>query len=597
MQNFTEAQRQTHGCFVYQITAEANGADAIAVRSALNVGDEHRTDLCFYKDDLVSVDLIRPSRRSGSNNGPFLRLTDNSGWLFEKKYGGNMARRLPVEKGLWAFYVDKDISLQAHPKSRIIQCADSDTRYLQMQLLHCDRRVVCPSTKIASYRVQGTVGWVCERNESGEILLIPESKVKFGLFAYEVAAGSDISLYNQPSVGLDTQLPVSFGVGDIVACDVVRQSPYGPENGPFLRLHDGWGWVFEQISTMPNCQMRELPIEKGLWTLTVVNSPAGIAMRRHPMDRTDIRTSVVFPPGDTVICDRRIKSSGQTSFYRVKGRDGWVFDLRDENRMMRLISSRSVASEQATAMNGQWSIEYVRGMASAFELKEISLNETSRVISFTSSDESDRINVYYTTRTVGTAINHPSQGQTQMFRRDCSDEELREIMQNPRVHTGKGYKKRSRMSASQGLGRYSYDVDEDQYIDEEDEYRNKLLEYEKEEEKLGHKKLRALKVLKSIDDKRAKDAAEMQSKMDTRAEEFRQIKLQQIEAERQRQRRLAEAERISRSTCSVCHQVFVNEHAKNQHYQAVHCFRCDHCYRDFNSSHALNQHKSATGHW
>jgi len=103
--------------------------------------------------------------------------------------------------------------------------------------------------------------------------------------------------------------------------------------------------------------------------------------------------------------------------------------------------------------------------------------------------------------------------------------------------------------------------------------------------------------LKGIDDKRAKDAAEMQSKMDTRAEEFRQIKLQQIEAERQRQHRLADAERISRSTCSVCHQVFVNEHAKNQHYQAVHCFRCNHCYRDFNSSHALNQHKSATGHW
>ena len=63
-----------------------------------------------------------------------------------------------------------------------------------------------------------------------------------------------------------------------------------------------------------------------------------------------------------------------------------------------------------------WSIEFVRGMAAAFELKEIMINECSRVISF-QTDANERINVYYTTRTVGTALNHPSQGATQLFRR------------------------------------------------------------------------------------------------------------------------------------------------------------------------------------
>ena len=187
MQNITDKQWQTHGCFVYQITADAG----VAVRTALNVGDEqhNKTNLSFEKDDLVSVDLIRPSRVAGSTNGPFLRLSDNSGWLFEKKYGAVMAKRLPVDKGLWTFYVDIATNLLAHPHTYIPKFADSSTTYMPMQLLHFDRRVVSPSTKIASYRVQGTDGWVAERVDSEKIILVPDHKVKVGLFAYEVSEG------------------------------------------------------------------------------------------------------------------------------------------------------------------------------------------------------------------------------------------------------------------------------------------------------------------------------------------------------------------------------------------------------------------------
>lgn len=170
--------------------------------------------------------------------------------------------------------------------------------------------------------------------------------------------------------------------------------------------------------------MRELPIEKGLWTFKVMNGTAGITMQRYPIDRVGVITSTKFKPGDIVQGDRRIKSSGPTSFYRVSDKDGWVFDLRGEYVMMQLISSRSMVSDQAPQPNGHgWSIEFICGMALAFELKEILFNEMSRVISFT-SDANKRINVYYTTRTVGTAINRPSQGQTQIFRRNCTDEEL-----------------------------------------------------------------------------------------------------------------------------------------------------------------------------
>lgn len=52
------------------------------------------------------------------------------------------------------------------------------------------------------------------------------------------------------------------------------------------------------------------------------------------------------------------------------------------------------------------------------------------------------INVYYSTGTVGTCLNHPRQGKTQMFRRGVHLDLLEMIFENPRQHTGKGYQYR-----------------------------------------------------------------------------------------------------------------------------------------------------------
>ncbi|KAJ3076225.1 hypothetical protein HDU98_004838 [Podochytrium sp. JEL0797] len=67
----------------------------------------------------------------------------------------------------------------------------------------------------------------------------------------------------------------------------------------------------------------------------------------------------------------------------------------------------------------------------------------SRVISF--ANEDSRVNVYYTTGTVGTCMDHPIRGKTQLFRRDCSLADLAAIFADVRVHTGKGYYRRSQM--------------------------------------------------------------------------------------------------------------------------------------------------------
>jgi len=53
-----------------------------------------------------------------------------------------------------------------------------------------------------------------------------------------------------------------------------------------------------------------------------------------------------------------------------------------------------------------------------------------------------RINIYTTKMTVGTCINHPRKGKTQLFRKKVSIELMDKIFENPRVHTHKGYQQK-----------------------------------------------------------------------------------------------------------------------------------------------------------
>lgn len=55
-----------------------------------------------------------------------------------------------------------------------------------------------------------------------------------------------------------------------------------------------------------------------------------------------------------------------------------------------------------------------------------------------------RINVWHNKKnhlyTVGTHLVHPKKGANQLFRRNCTEKEVMEILKNPRIHTGKGYR-------------------------------------------------------------------------------------------------------------------------------------------------------------
>jgi len=50
-----------------------------------------------------------------------------------------------------------------------------------------------------------------------------------------------------------------------------------------------------------------------------------------------------------------------------------------------------------------------------------------------------RLNFWLTTGTVGSYLDHPSQGKTQLFRRQINMSQASDLFQNPRQHTGAGY--------------------------------------------------------------------------------------------------------------------------------------------------------------
>jgi len=108
----------------------------------------------------------------------------------------------------------------------------------------------------------------------------------------------------------------------------------------------------------------------------------------------------------------------------------------------------------------RFSVEKVRDIAERASYKEIQFNEKSRLISF--RRDTTRINVYYSTGTVGTCLNHPKKGKTQLFRRIVDLDRLELIFFDPRSHTGQGYyrKNASQMRKSRresGEEKFEYD--------------------------------------------------------------------------------------------------------------------------------------------
>lgn len=121
----------------------------------------------------------------------------------------------------------------------------------------------------------------------------------------------------------------------------------------------------------------------------------------------------------------------------------------------------------------------VRRLAWNAGLLEIKLDDTARLISFRTGGGAVRINVYYTTGTVGTCLEHPRMGKTQLFRRDVSLELLEKIFLNPRVHTELGYRRKA-AKAGEAEGDWAYEEDEEEAATQEVEEETAAKELDEE---------------------------------------------------------------------------------------------------------------------
>ena len=562
-----------YGCFVYKII------NVCKIRDFPSVGEEHRTSNnngSFKVGDLVSVDLVRPSSHKDSSNGPFLRLSDHSGWLFEKKQGDVMMKRMSVEVGFWTFYTDNypaGIGMRRHPIDSAKNFVEPRVEFLPMEKIFCDRKVTSGSG-MSFYRVQGTNGWVFDKRGEKTTMLLPENKVKIGLFVYKVVAPAPIAIRNDTDVGEKSKTPMIVNYGDLLALDAVRESPFSDGNGPFLRLNSGSGWLFEYKNYDP--MMEEVPVTFGSWRFQVV-SPDGIALRYHPVDNAMHKIpEKVLGQNEEVACDRMVTSPSGVHFYKVQDSIGWVFDKRDGQDMMRQLSSEGEELSQRP-----WTPDLVRGVALAIGgLREISFSEPSRLISFQNQDEA-KLNVYYTTRNVGTVIDHPRLGKAQLFRRNCTDTELAEILKNPSLHTDKGYIARAAQPDDQKTNETEFEI-----IDGEVELRKCLVECEEKMKKLEDEKLNLWIYIEMHSKKRAAAAKAKDSLRKTQMKAIEDAK-RRVEAKRQLEAR----------TCSKCSRVFDNTHAMALHYRATHTISCETCGKAFESRVTFSQHQKDTGHY
>lgn len=67
-------------------------------------------------------------------------------------------------------------------------------------------------------------------------------------------------------------------------------------------------------------------------------------------------------------------------------------------------------------------------------------DKNTGMISFIKEDQ--RINIFLTTLTVATTVNHPKSGRNQLYRKGLTLNQIYKLFNNPRNHTGAGYRRK-----------------------------------------------------------------------------------------------------------------------------------------------------------
>jgi hypothetical protein len=517
------------GLFVYQVIR----CDRVRVRSCPDFDDEDvdpksRGD--FEENELLAVDLIQPTSLA-----TYLRLADQSGWVVANERGEVYMRQLFVETGLFSFYVDNFPSgtiVRRHPMDEssdllASEAGESIFRLESMQRIYCDAVVQHPQTRVKFFRLQcggkdapATPGWVCDRKpaaKKGQLdkyYILEASKVQTGLFAYKAVCGAFIR--HRPICSESSKTSSAVLPNDIVVVDAIRESPYENGNGPFLRLADGSGWLFEK--KLGEQAMISIPIERGHWVFAVLNDPVGMLLRKQPMDCQDkVFVDGIYKTGEFVECDRKITNSVGVNFYRVLGTAGWLFDKRNGVPMLNLLSEDMKVGEidnDVVKFSG-WQPDFVRGIAAVIEgIKELYYQKAGQILTFENHD-GILVKVFCSTRTMCSIFQHSSKGTIKYFRRECTPQDVLHNLQMDLIETIISFDKfdSEQELALEVLGEEKKDDDVEvsrtSLVREEETLRLRLLVCEAEIVAAHAKRHELQASIKMFDDRRAKVASWM----------------------------------------------------------------------------------------
>ena len=433
-EDFILSTMERHGCFVYHVEGDA----PVPVRSQASPKDDFLTGASFAPGELVSVDLIR---RIGKAD--LLRLAGGAGWLLQEE---DNLKSLYVESELFTLVVDHfpaGLTARSHPNEGDNFRMDS-VSFLPLEKIYCDKRVTHPETGCAFYRLQGTNHWVFDRKfdperKIFEPTLLDEHHVTPGVFAY-VALGN-IPIRTIPTMNQDFKTGLDIHKGELIMVKVIRDSP----QGPWLKLACGSGWVPEASGRRSNFE--QVNIEESIWSFRVLNHPIGIQLRSHPMDDRDeklvpqksfedrqkidfAKLPILIQPDNIIDCDMRITSpTTGISWYHVVDTKGWVFDRRNGKPTLEPYKKSTRRLKAITSTN--WTPEYIRGMATMIDgLEEVRHNDVDHVILFQKGEL--ELKIWYKIRTATVYVDRPKKGRVQVSRKDCSKDDLIQILKDPK---------------------------------------------------------------------------------------------------------------------------------------------------------------------
>uniref|UniRef100_A0A7S0REJ4 Uncharacterized protein n=1 Tax=Pyramimonas obovata TaxID=1411642 RepID=A0A7S0REJ4_9CHLO len=268
-----------------------------------------------------------------------------------------------------------------------------------------------------------------------------------GLFVYR--ARRALYVRRLPAITDDSRTPKAVNKNELVAVDkcLANKDPQS-NDGPFLRLTCGGGWLFEY--KRGEQEMFQVRVKDGLWAYTVDNQGVGLSLRQHPSHRSDLRFEPErrFHDGCVVWADKKLIHEGVT-FLRIQGTDGWLFDKRDDVHTLVRVDKRILEKEGCTpfilTVKQYLSVDEVRALATDHGYIEVHHDEAVQAVGFVKENATPtgekastpvvRIDIYYGTGTVRTVLHHPyhhaSEDTTNLYKMDCTLTELWDIMANP----------------------------------------------------------------------------------------------------------------------------------------------------------------------